>query len=82
MIVAARRAQTTRVWNRARQRKSQGRASPVPTMTLLVPFSLYTFLIRIMNVNKLSGISEHPSKADKSAMGAINRLLRMAGLLC
>ena len=29
-----------------------------------------------MEINKLSGIAEHPSKADKSAVGAINRPLR------
>ncbi len=29
----------------------------------------------IINVNKFSGIAEHPSKADKSAVGAINRPL-------
>ncbi len=33
-------------------------------------------------LNKLSGISEQPPRADKSAMGAINRPLRLSGLIC
>ncbi len=36
----------------------------------------------IMHINKLRGISEHPSRADKSAVGAINRPLHVAGLFC
>ncbi len=36
----------------------------------------------IMGINKLRGISEHLWKADKSALGAINRPLQMAGLIC
>ena len=33
-----------------------------------------------MRFNKLSGILEQPAKADKSAMGTVNRPLRLAGL--
>ncbi len=33
----------------------------------------------IMVINKLMGILEKPARADKSAMCAINRHLRMAG---
>ncbi len=34
-----------------------------------------------MHMNKLSGISGNAPRADKSAVGAINRHLRMAGLV-
>ena len=36
----------------------------------------------VMQIKKLSGISEYPARADKSAMGAINRPLRMIRLFC
>jgi hypothetical protein len=39
---------------------------------ILLPF--------IMTFNKIIWISEQPPRADKSAMGAINRPLRRAGL--
>jgi len=36
----------------------------------------------IMVFNKIIGVLGNPLRADKSAMGAINRPLLMAGLIC
>ncbi len=36
----------------------------------------------IMNIDEIIRIAKTPLKADKSALGAINRPLRMSGLIC
>jgi hypothetical protein len=36
----------------------------------------------IMNINEIMKPSENMQKADKSAVGTINRPLRMSGVLC
>jgi len=36
----------------------------------------------MMNFNEIMWIAEHPPKADKSALGTINRPLLMPGLVC
>jgi hypothetical protein len=38
--------------------------------------------LMIMDFQKIILIEEHPPRADKSAMGAINRPLRRSVLLC
>ena len=35
-----------------------------------------------MGFNLLNGIAEQPAKADKSAVGTVNRPLRVAGVVC
>jgi hypothetical protein len=35
-----------------------------------------------MYIDEIIEIEGHPRRADKSALGAINRPLRMAGLFC
>src|SRR5260370_40812469 len=36
----------------------------------------------IMHINKIIWLAEHPARADKSALGPINRPLRLSGLFC
>ncbi len=47
---------------------------------IFAPTDSFIIFSQLVDINKLCGLSEHLLKADKSAVGGINRPLRMAGL--